>query len=62
MAKNLIKAGHALVVYDVIKANVDNVVKAGAKPGLSAKDVARQCPVVITMLPNSPHVKDGNSG
>lgn len=57
MAKNLIRSGHALVVYDVIKANVDNVVKAGAKPGLSAKDVARQCPVVITMLPNSPHVK-----
>lgn len=26
MAKNLMKAGHELVVYDVIAANVDNVV------------------------------------
>lgn len=30
MAKNLMKAGHELVVYDVIAANVDNVV---ARPG-----------------------------
>ncbi|MGI6031339.1 MAG: 2-hydroxy-3-oxopropionate reductase [Eubacteriales bacterium] len=57
MAKNLLKAGHELVVYDVIKDNVDNVVAAGAKAGTSAKDVASQCPVIITMLPNSPHVK-----
>ncbi len=57
MAKNLIKAGHELVVYDVIKENVDNVVAAGAKAGTSSKDVAEQCPLIITMLPNSPHVK-----
>ncbi|MDR1862293.1 MAG: 2-hydroxy-3-oxopropionate reductase [Treponema sp.] len=57
MAKNLLKAGHELVVFDVNKENVDNVVGAGAKAALSAADAASQAPVIITMLPNSPHVK-----
>ena len=57
MAKNLMKAGHELVVYDVIAANVDNVVAAGVQAGVSSKDVAEQCSFIITMLPNSPHVK-----
>ena len=57
MAKNLMKAGHELVVYDVIAANVDNVVAAGAQAGASSKDVAEQWSFIITMLPNSPHVK-----
>ena len=57
MAKNLIKAGHALIVYDVIAAPVAELVEAGAKAASSARDVAAQCALVITMLPNSPHVK-----
>ncbi len=57
MAKNLIKAGHELIVYDVVSANVEQVVEAGAKAGSSAEAVAEACPVIITMLPNSPHVK-----
>jgi len=57
MAKNLIKAGHALIVYDVIAAPVAELVEAGAKAAASARDVAAQCALVITMLPNSPHVK-----
>lgn len=58
MAKNLIKAGHDLVVYDVIKENVENVVAAGAKAATSPKNVATECKLIITMLPNSPHVKE----
>ena len=57
MAKNLIKAGHELVVYDVIQPNVDILTSAGAKAAGSSAEVAAICPVVITMLPNSPHVK-----
>ena len=57
MAKNLMKAGHEVVCFDVIKENVDDVVKAGAVAATSSSDVARQVPLVITMLPNSPHVK-----
>jgi len=58
MAKNLLKAGHELVVYDIVAAPVEELVKAGAKAGTSPKDVAGQCEVLITMLPNSPEVKE----
>jgi 2-hydroxy-3-oxopropionate reductase len=58
MAKNLLKAGHEVVGYDIVKENVDNVVAAGAKTASSAKEVAEQCSIIITMLPNSPHVKE----
>lgn len=57
MAKNLLKAGHSLVVYDVMSAPVQELVAAGAEAGSSPKDVASKVEVVITMLPNSPHVE-----
>jgi 2-hydroxy-3-oxopropionate reductase len=57
MALNLIKAGYSLTVYDVRPDAVKEVAAAGANEGKSGKDVAAQTDVVITMLPNSPDVK-----
>ena len=57
MVKNLLKAGHEVVVYDVVPAGVQEVVAAGAKAAASSKAVAEQCALIITMVPNSPHVK-----
>ncbi|MEW6719279.1 MAG: 2-hydroxy-3-oxopropionate reductase [Thermodesulfobacteriota bacterium] len=57
MAKNLIKAGHALVVHDINPAPVKELAGLGAETASSPKEVAQRCEVVITMLPNSPHVK-----
>ena len=57
MAKNLLKAGHTLVVYDIVDAPVKELVAAGATAGSSPKDVAARSELIITMLPNSPHVK-----
>ncbi len=57
MSKNLIKAGHELVVYDVVEASMKDVVAAGAKAAASSKEVAAQCSFIITIVPNSPHVK-----
>ena len=57
MAKNLLKAKHELVVYDIVKTAQDEVVAAGAKGADCAKTVAEQCPLIITIVPNSPHVK-----
>lgn len=57
MAKNLLKAGQSLVVYNRSPAPVGELVAAGAKAGTSAKDVAARCEIIITMLPNSPDVK-----
>ncbi len=57
MARNLLKAGHALVVHSRSRGPVDEIVKAGARAAASPKDVAAQCDVLITMLPNSPEVE-----
>ncbi|WP_320128400.1 2-hydroxy-3-oxopropionate reductase [uncultured Sphaerochaeta sp.] len=57
MAKNLLKAGYSLVVNDLNKDAVAEVVACGAIAAPSAKKVAEMSDVVITMLPNSPHVK-----
>ncbi len=62
MAKNLLKAGHELVVYDVNDAPVQELVGTGAMAGSSARDVASRCRMVVTMLPNSPHVKEAVLG
>lgn len=58
MAKNLLKAGHELVVFDIVKEAVAEVVGAGATEAGSPADVASKCELIITMLPNSPHVKE----
>lgn len=57
MVKNLIKAGNELVVFDVVKDNVAIAVKDGARAAASCKAVAEECAIIVTMLPNSPHVK-----
>jgi 3-hydroxyisobutyrate dehydrogenase len=57
MARNLVKAGHTLTVFDVVKANVDALVAVGATAASSAKHAAAEGELVITMLPSSPHVK-----
>ena len=62
MAKNLLKAGHEIVCFDLNKSSVDELVGAGATSATSAADVASQVPLVITMLPNSPHVKSAVMG
>ncbi len=57
MAKNLLKAGHEIVAFDLMKENLENVVQAGGRAAASSKSVAEECSTIITMLPNSPHVK-----
>ncbi|MFQ6035931.1 MAG: 2-hydroxy-3-oxopropionate reductase [Sedimentisphaerales bacterium] len=62
MAKNLLKAGYSVVVYDIVPEKVKDMVKAGALAALSSKDVAEKSEMVITMLPNSPEVKEAVLG
>jgi 2-hydroxy-3-oxopropionate reductase len=57
MVKNLLKAGHKVVAYDIVAENLQAAVRDGAVAGKNAAAIAADCPVVITMLPNSPHVK-----
>lgn len=58
MSKNLLKAGYSLVVSDRNPEAIADVIAAGAETATTPKAIAEQCEVIITMLPNSPHVKE----
>lgn len=58
MSKNLIKAGYEIVVTNRSKGSVEELVTAGAIGVNTSKEVAEQADVIITMLPNSPQVKE----
>jgi 2-hydroxy-3-oxopropionate reductase len=57
MSRHLVKAGHRLVVHDVNPAPVQELVGLGARAAGSPAEVAREAPLVILMLPNSPDVE-----
>ena len=60
MARNLAKAGYELVVYNRSRDDVDTLLAEGDQfqAAGSAREVAEQTNVVITMLPDSPDVRD----
>lgn len=58
MAKNILKGGYTdLLVSDLSQAAVEEVVAAGAKAATN-QVIGQSCDVVLTMLPNSPQVKN----
>lgn len=58
MARNLMKKGFKLTVFDINKAAVTKLVEAGAKGAPSATELAKEVEVIITMLPTNQHVLD----
>lgn len=58
MSLNLIKAGHAINVFDVNPVAVEILVKAGAKACSTPAEAAKGAEFLITMLPNGELVKD----
>ncbi|MDR7521543.1 MAG: 2-hydroxy-3-oxopropionate reductase [Armatimonadota bacterium] len=58
MALNLRKAGFPVVVHSRSRGPVDELVASGATDGGSPKAVAERSDVVITMLPDSPQVRE----
>jgi 3-hydroxyisobutyrate dehydrogenase-like beta-hydroxyacid dehydrogenase len=57
MARNLLKKGHQLAVFDTQAASVQALVQAGATAATSPKAVAAASDIVITMLPDAPDVE-----
>ncbi|KVH04323.1 MULTISPECIES: 3-hydroxyisobutyrate dehydrogenase [Burkholderia cepacia complex] len=57
MAANLLKAGHALTVFDLDANAVDAAVRAGATAAASPRDAAARGALIITMLPAAQHVR-----
>ncbi len=62
MAKNLLKAGYTLVVYDINPQAVQDLVTSGAQRASSSKEAAERSEIIITMLPDSPEVKEAILG
>ncbi|MDR1622922.1 MAG: 2-hydroxy-3-oxopropionate reductase [Synergistaceae bacterium] len=63
MAKNLVRAGHQLVVFDVVETAVQTLVSDGASRAASPREIAEQSDdFIVTMLPNSPHVREVVAG
>ena len=65
MARNLLKAGYALVVNDIDNAKVEVMVAAGAKAAATPADVARQSVRTITMVETTAQTEEvilGNNG
>jgi len=62
MAKNLLKAGHSVTIYDIAPAGMDDVASAGAARGASPKDVATRTDIIITMVPDGPEVEQAVLG
>lgn len=57
MAENLIKAGHQLVVCDKNKIAGKELGRLGAEIAMDGASVAKLCKVIITMVPDSPQVR-----
>ncbi len=58
MARNLIQAGNDLVVYNRSRAAVDELSGEGAEGAGNAGELAEKSDIVITMLPESSHVRE----
>jgi len=62
MARNLMRAGHELVVHSRSRGPVDELVGEGAEAAESPREVAERCWATITMLPDSPDVREAMLG
>ena len=65
MAKNLLKAGHQVSVFDLVPAACDALAKEGALKASTARDAITDADYIISMLPAGKHVAEtymGESG
>jgi 2-hydroxy-3-oxopropionate reductase len=58
MAANLLKAGHTVIGYDSQPAALERLGAVGGKAADSVAALTTAADVVITMLPDSPHVEE----
>jgi 2-hydroxy-3-oxopropionate reductase len=57
MSKHLLGAGYRLMVHDLNRAAVQELLAEGANEAFSPKEVALQSRLIITVLPDSPDVE-----
>jgi len=57
MARNLLKAGYPLTVWNRSQPGIEELVRDGASPGSSPRDVAHRSDMIITIVTDSPDVE-----
>jgi 2-hydroxy-3-oxopropionate reductase len=63
MAKNLMEAGYELVLYNRTREKAEDLAEEGdAEVAGSPKEIAESSDVIVTMLPDSPDVRDVVTG
>ncbi|KAG7201632.1 hypothetical protein KM043_004368 [Ampulex compressa] len=62
MARNLLKKGFKLTVFDINKSAVTGLVQAGANKAENVAEMSKNVEVVISMLPTNQHVLDTYKG
>src|SRR5579871_4529262 len=62
MLRNLQKAGHSLVAFDIVPAGIDAVAGERVERGASCSDVASRTDLIVTMLPDGPEVEQAILG
>jgi 2-hydroxy-3-oxopropionate reductase len=62
MVRNLLAHGYAVHVYSLQQADIDDVTKDGAIGAECGREVAKNADVIITMVPDTPHVEEALFG
>ena len=62
MAKNLVEAGYTVTVFDLDAGAIEEAQGFGASPASTGAKVAAQSDIIITMVPDSPHVEAAIAG
>ena len=63
MARNLMEAGHELVLYNRTRSKAEDLAReGGAEVAGSPGEVAERCGVIFTMLPGPPEVEEVVAG
>lgn len=62
MARQLIRGGHQLVVFDLRPEVMENLLELGAEPAESAAEVASRCSIVFTSLPGPAQIEAATAG
>lgn len=62
VAARLIERGESLVVYDIDEDAVERLVQKGVEAATSPREVAKNVDIILTILPNGPHVEAAGDG
>jgi 3-hydroxyisobutyrate dehydrogenase len=62
MARQLIRGGHQLVVFDLRPEAMENLLELGAEPAESAAEVASRCSIVFSSLPGPLQIEAATLG